>query len=157
MWRAKTRPRVHHQRNRKTMTPQTKDLHGFFITPKDLMRQTLKPSETTLEELKQRSSDYGFWFLNTIVGTLSFLVLLAGAFSFVSGVITKHSTTMLAGCVLGACGLVLIVLLSIAQMLKDIRLNTRESLAIQRARLRSETDLEGNKTSNMDSDEELPE
>ena len=121
------------------------------------MRPTLKPSETTLEELKQRSSDYGFWFLNTIVSTLSYLIVLAGAFSFVSGVMTKHSTTTLAGCILGACGLVLIVLLSIAQMLKDIRLNTRESLAIQRSTLRSETDLEGNKTSNKDSNAELPE
>ena len=31
MWRAQTRPRVHHQLNLQTMTPQTKDLHGFFI------------------------------------------------------------------------------------------------------------------------------
>ena len=36
MWRAQTRPRVHHQRNRSSMTPQTKDLHGFFIPPKQI-------------------------------------------------------------------------------------------------------------------------
>jgi len=82
--------------------------------------------------------------LNTIVSALSYLMVLAGALSFAAGLWTKHPTVVLTGCILGAFGLVLIVLLSIAQTLKDIRLNTRESLAIQRFSVKSETDLEGN-------------
>ena len=98
----------------------------------------MKQYETTLEELRQRSSDYGFWFLNTIVGAFSYLFVVAGALAFAFGAMAERPTVLLAGCILGASGLVLIVLLSIARMLKDIRLNTRESLAIQRSVLQQE-------------------
>ena len=84
--------------------------------------------------------------MNTIVSTLSYLMVLVGGFSFVAGILTKQSTVVLIGCILGAFGLVLIVLLFIAQTLKDIRLNTRESLTIQRSTLQSGIDSEGTET-----------
>ena len=122
-----------------------------------LKRLTLKKSETTLEEMRQRSDDYGFWFLDTIVGVLAYLFVIGGVFSLVAVVLHRSPYVMLAGCILAGFGLVLIVLLSIAQMLKDIRLNTRESLAIQRSTLRSENDLGGPETLSEDSDAKLTE
>lgn len=86
----------------------------------------------TLDELKQRSHDYALWFVQTIVGTISYLCIGAGGLAFVGGLMALQPMTILIGSVLFVGGILLSTLLVVARILKDIRLNTREMLASQR-------------------------
>ena len=85
----------------------------------------------TINELKQRSHDYSLRFVEAIFGAFGYLSVFAGALFFAASTLAPQVTCLLIGSVLFTGGSILVVLLATLRTLKDIRLNTRESLAFQ--------------------------